>query len=344
MKRKRGAVLASSLLAAACGPPRQPAPIEAAVPAPADPAAATAALARDAVFHDRFARRTLYTWTTADQIAELARTHQLLSREDSPANGAAYSDQVLYMLAQRRDDLAKLLYSTGYAKARHAWPAPWATKAGWPDERYGDYLIEIVLRPQAIIVGLSTALGFFAAETASGDRLALADALAHPERIAAIYFVSDATRSPLPAIPRPTATFREYIVCNESMIESWSAGSEAIRRELATEAGTLDALVRYLRAHTQPTHVAIPGAWAKAAVPAEPEAAFAAALAFDSPTYRLDPDALALLAQSLRGAPRSVAIGGRGTTTFAVGPARPAPRVVPAGGQSTYATFARPTP
>lgn len=341
---KRCSTLAALLLAAACSARHEPAPGPAAIAPASDPAAVTAALARDGVFHDRFGRRSLYTWTTADQIDELARTRRLLSREESPANGAAYGDQVLFALAQRGDDIAKLLYSAGFAKARHAWPAPWATRAGWPGESYGDRLIQIVLRRDAIIVGLSTAVGVFGAQTSGGDDVPLAEVRAHPERIAAIYFVSDATRSPAPTVPRPTATFREYVVCNESMIETWAAGTPAIAHELGQAAATLDALVRYLRARTLPTHVAIPGAWARAAPPAGPEAAYAGALAFDSPHYRLDPDALALLAQDLAAAPHPVAIAGTGTTTFAVGATRPAPRVVPATPSSTFATYARPTP
>jgi hypothetical protein len=339
---KRCGTLAALLLAAACGSPARPAPTLSASVLAVDPAAVTAALARDDVFHDRFGRRTLYTWTTVDQVTDLARTRRLLTREESPAKGAAYGDQVLFALAQRGDDIARLLYSAGFAKARHAWPAPWATRAGWPGESYGDRLIQLVLRPDAIIVGVSTAVGVFAAQTAGGADVPFAEVRAHPERIAAIYFVSDATRSPAPTVPRPTATFREYVVCNESMIETWAVGTPAIAHELADEAATLDALVRYLRARTQPTHVAIPGAWAKAALPVDPEAAYAAALAFDSPHYRLDPDALALLEQDLRAVPHPVAVEGTGAKTFAVGPARQPPRVVPATPSSTLATYAKP--
>jgi hypothetical protein len=88
-------------------------------------------LARDVVTHDRFARRTLYTWTTKDQIEELRTTRQLLSRDESPAHGASYLDQVLYTLAQRGDPTAALLYTTAFAKMRFAWHAPWATRGGF---------------------------------------------------------------------------------------------------------------------------------------------------------------------------------------------------------------------
>src|SRR5258706_16215584 len=116
---KRSAVLATSLLAASCGTPSNPQPkarTEAVQPGDVDLAKqATRALASDAVFHDRYVRRTLYSWTTPEQIAELRAGKQLLSREESPVHGASYIDQVLEVLANRGDPTAKLLFTTGFA-------------------------------------------------------------------------------------------------------------------------------------------------------------------------------------------------------------------------------------
>ncbi|MCW5808744.1 MAG: hypothetical protein KIT31_40715, partial [Deltaproteobacteria bacterium] len=250
-------LLASTLLAAACGSGSGSPPSAGSVQprGPADPATA---LARDAVFHDRFARRTLYTWTTTEQIEELRRTGVLLSRSESPTRGTSYAEQVLDALARRGDPTALLLYSTGYAKARHAWPAPWATRAGWPDEQYGDQLIRITLRREAILVSLATATGAFAARDASGGAVSLEEARAHPERIAALYFVSDATSPPAPGVPPPKATYREYVVVNEAMIESWAVGTADVARELETNVDTIEALVRYLRAGGGAPHALAP--------------------------------------------------------------------------------------
>jgi hypothetical protein len=331
------AIIATSLLAA-CGSPAQPETRANLVePAQRDPAAeAVAMLAHDALHHTRFARRTLYTWTTAEQIDELRRTKQLLVRDESPVSGASYLDQVLYVLAQRGEPLAKLLYTTGFAKMRFAWHAPWATRDGWPTEQYGDNLIKITLKPEAIIVSLSSATGELTAKNLLNEPVPLANVIAKPETIGAIYFVSDAT-STAPGIPRSTATFRELALCNESMIESWEVGTAAIRDELARNATTLDAMVRYLR--TKPTSPrAIPSAvWPAATAHPSPEVAYAAALALDSPMYRLDPDRLAALASRLRSLPKQVAFEANSTATFSgTATARKAPRIV----KQTNATYA----
>ncbi len=78
-------------------------------------------LATDAVESHRFSRSTLYTWTTTEQIDELRAGKPLLSRDESPKNGGSSIDQVLHVLAKARDPMAKLLYTTAFAKMRFAW-------------------------------------------------------------------------------------------------------------------------------------------------------------------------------------------------------------------------------
>src|SRR5258705_12498188 len=105
-RRKRTAWVASSLLAGACGPSAPKDPPVAVEPAPNDFAAdATRALVRVGLRHDQFVQRTLYTWTTRDQIDELGRTKQLLSREESPTLGGTYSEQVIHALAVAGDPI-----------------------------------------------------------------------------------------------------------------------------------------------------------------------------------------------------------------------------------------------
>lgn len=348
MRRKRGkpAILATSLLAA-CGSPTQPETRANVVePAQRDPAAeATAALSRDALHHTRFARRTLYTWTTADQIADLRKTKQLLVREESPTSGASYLDQVLYLLAQRGEPVAKVLYSAAYAKMRFAWHAPWATRDGWPNEQYGDFLIKVTLKPEAIIVSLSTATGTFEARNLLNEPVPIATVLAKPETIAAIYFVNDAATT-LSTLPRTTTTFRELALCNESMIESWEVGTTAIKDTLDGNAATVDAMVRYLRTKPGPRPAPVSPTWAAPTAHPSPEVAFAAALALDSPMYRLDADRLAALATRLRAMPKGAPLEAHGTATFGgVGVVRKPPRIVknPTASYASYSVAPSPT-
>jgi len=341
MRRKRTTILATSLLAG-CGLPAQPETRQHVVePAQQDPAVeAAAALARDALHHDRFARGTLYTWTTGDQIDELRRSKLLLVRDESPVNGASYVDQILYILAQRGEPLAKILYTTPFAKMRFAWHTPWATRAGWPNEQYGDQLVRVTLKAEAIIVSLSTATGTFEARNLLNETIPLASVVAKPERIAAIYFLSDGHVGTAKGLPRPTATFREVALCNESMIESWEVGTARIHDELATNARALDAMVRYLRTMPTAAPTVVADAWAKATPNAGPERAFAAALALDSPRYHLDHLGLAQLADQLRATPTPAPFEGRGAT-FTAGTVRNPPRIVPRK-MDTYATYYRP--
>ena len=325
-RRKAPTLLATSLLAGACpGPshPDQPSGAVAAAPGDAD------ALRADALTHDRFARRTLYTWTTRDQLKEIRRGKRLLLREISPTRGASYVDQVLYGLAQGGDPLAKILWTTTYAKMRFAWHAPWATRLGWEGEDYGRELIRITLEPDAIIVHLSTARGFVGARDLNNQPVPLDKVIATPRRIAAIYFVSEAGAGKHGNFPDPTATYRELVLCNESMIESWVIGGDEIELEAEREAARLEALARHLRSRPGPPPATPPiaAAWARPAP--TPEGAYAAALAFANAKYRLDPDALEALAALMRSTPKRAAFtGGTEAVRFpGVGTARGEPRV-----------------
>src|SRR5258706_7476507 len=172
----RALLLASMLFASACRQPAQPQPppVNAVVPS-------ASALWRDPVTAEHYARRVLYTWTTSAQIDELRRDHsRLLVREHSPDYGASFYEQVVAALAERGDVVAQLLHTTTFAKSRFAWPAPWATREGWIDEDYGDQLIRVTLRSNAIVLALSTATGSFEARDLDGAIVPLAEVTAHP--------------------------------------------------------------------------------------------------------------------------------------------------------------------
>jgi hypothetical protein len=334
-RRLLAAILYSSW--AACGPS----------PAPAPPATHVAALdplevrlSVDAASLDRYAQRVLYTWTTPDQIAELQRTNQLLVRDESPAFGASYSDIFIHALAEHGDATAQLLDTTTYARARHAWVSPWATRLGWPGEVYGDELIRITLKADAIVLAVTTAKGTFEARTLDNQPVATID----PAKIAAVYFVGNSTQGVFDIHP-PTVSYREYIVVNESMIESWEVDTGELKARLADDADLVDDVARYLAAHPR---AQLPdlldawrGNWTGNVRTAGVLGAYASALALDSPFYR-DPKQLAQLATALRqrsGTPMS----GRPTAQFpGVGPRRPPPRIVP--GNPTYGRLIRPQP
>jgi hypothetical protein len=160
--------------------------------------------------------------------------------------------------------------------------------------------------------------------------------LADPKRIAAIYFVSDNSVSTPPKFPRPHSGFREYALCNESMIEWYEVGTARIAKELDEAIALVESLTK-LAGKT--SEIAVATWWS--ASPTDVVGAYHAALALDSPNYELRADALKDLLALLRASrPQAAqtAIKGAPTVVFAAGPPRKPPRIVRRGGD----TFARP--
>jgi hypothetical protein len=226
-RRRLAKTLAAVLAIGAPARAEPPPPPNVVRPALTGAAELIAALEAHTVTSADYARSTLYTWTTRDQIAALRKSSRLLVRDRSPDRGASYVELALFALAGQSDPIAKLLFTETYAKARFAWPAPWATVAGFDDEDYGDQLIAVKLKPDAIVVALTVDDGITGAHDLANRPIDLGDVAKHPERIAAIYFTAP--------------WYREYVLCNEAMIDSWSVGTDAIARELADEAVVLDA-------------------------------------------------------------------------------------------------------
>ncbi|MDI1429566.1 hypothetical protein [Polyangium sorediatum] len=271
---EKGAWLSIALSELACSPAPAPTPPASSTPtetvAPASPTAAPApSVAAStglnqgeeeilqkfmpyAVTDGSIARRVLFTWTTREQIAALEKAPVLLTRAESPEHGASYFDQLLHARALAKDPLAQMLRTTPFARARYAWTAPWATTYGLGGESYGDQLLRVTLKPEAWIAVLMTSKKALDVRDLAGKPVPIADALAHPERIAAVYFVHDTPKTGYAASlagPEERVGYREYVLCNESMIESWSLRTPEIRKELLDSAAALRALARHLFLH-----------------------------------------------------------------------------------------------
>ena len=224
--------------------------------------------------------------------------------------------------------MAKLLFTTTFAKMRFAWPAMWATRASWPGESYGDQLIRITLKPEAWTVRL-TSTGTFEVHDAQDAVVPISTALAAPQRIAVIYFISDRTQPPAKSIPHAIASFREYVLCNESMIASWEVGTERIAREVAEATAKVESIRRWVEATKPVVKTAVATTWQPDAVPADSIATYHQALALDSSTYWLDPNILRQLVDQLAKTPTPPALEHVPTAKFsAARTARKAPRIV----------------
>lgn len=263
-----------------------------------------------AVLADKPARRTLYTWTTKAQIDELRRNPTLLTRSESVEFGSSYFDQVLDARAKRGEVLAKLLRTQAFAKARYAWPAPWATLLGFADETYGEELIQVNLKPDAWLVIFRTSRPDLSVVDMDNRPVPVAEALAHPERLAAGYFVHD---DPVTGYAASTAgpfereAYREYVLFNESMIASYAASTDDIAREIARSADAVDAFSKYMRAHpssrlfTTAWGAAVAKeAWTRPEPPKDLQELYEACLSFPDTPYLPSSDSLRSLVDKLR--------------------------------------------
>lgn len=218
---------------AAATPSAPPAPVvapatRAVAPADAgDLAGLMKTLAAAAVYHEAPARKTLYTWTTPEQGAELAARPVLLTRETTDGGERSRFDAAL---ASEPGAVAKSLLQPGRRARRFAWPVPWATVMGWDGAGWGGVLVRVELRPEAItaVFRPGEPWQFF---DLRGQPVTEASVLAAPERLAVVYHVAPASAE------RPG--FREHVLVNEQMIESWALGGSGLRAEIERDAETL---------------------------------------------------------------------------------------------------------
>ncbi|HEU5077534.1 MAG TPA: hypothetical protein VFU02_25250 [Polyangiaceae bacterium] len=193
-------------------------------------------------------QRVLYTWTTEEQIVELRAGAPLLSRTEREGlgPGAAYE---YFAQASETNAVAALLNQARFAPSRHAWVHPWATRMGWPGESYGNQLIQIVLKPDAWLVKVVS--GQFSVWDLSGQQLEEQQALDNPDRIGVVYFQKDSALDGSECGTfgsKGKQGFREYILNNPAMIESWSHGTTEILQRLQADIALVEAFAQRIRA------------------------------------------------------------------------------------------------
>lgn len=267
-------------------------PSEQRCPDPEAPAVADdlGPLAAYVTSRDAVGRTVLYSWTTREQVAELRTDPTLLTRVASANGQRGRATDALATLAGT-DELAAVLSGPAFEKKRFGWTNAWATLLGWAGEAYGDQLLEIRLRSEALIVVFdqrSSELTVFDVNNQPVDRQV---ALAAPERIGAIYFVDTSDFLGCHDTFGPGSVFREYVLCNEGMIEGWSLGTAELREHLVAARDALgslrDALARsgcrVAEADVACWREAVVGIWGD--VPVNPVQAYEASLAFPNDLY-----------------------------------------------------------
>ena len=309
MSSGRGVVGVAWALVCGCGPRLVEAPHRAPVvpvvevPAPREAPegeGAARSLAARAVYHDDFARATLYTWTTEAQAEALRASRRQLVAEAPTGGGPSDFNVALAALAARggaAGELARrLLEDPALRRRRYAWTSPMATTLGLGPRRYGDVLVAIELDPRAWVARFTPgAPEPLVLQALDGRPVTLAEAAAAPERLAAVYHVRTGPRELIP--------YREFVVCNEAMVARWSLGTPALALLIDEEVALLEALARGAFAHlpAAAASAAASAGWASAAEKPSLVDRWHASLAFDSPRYRPRPKNLAAIVAALRG-------------------------------------------
>lgn len=255
-------------------------------------------LAERAVTEEHIARAELYSWTTRDQVAQLRQTQMLLVATAKTRGAPSPYSRLLLRLARRDGptrDMAKLLSEhPGLTKRRYAWPNPFATAVPLGERSYGHALVHIVLKDEALVVKLDPlAPEPFSFVDLKDKPVPMVEALAHPERIGAIFHL----RLKTDGGPR----FREYIVCNEAMIARWSVGTAHERAAVAADSELVAALLPsdLLTMLGKDEPLDAPAAWSRALDKPGLLDAWRASLAFDSPKYKPSKRTLEAIAASL---------------------------------------------
>ncbi|MFN3202069.1 MAG: hypothetical protein ACE366_26925 [Bradymonadia bacterium] len=203
--------------------------------------------------------RVLYTWTTKEQIFALRHGAPLLERARSPRHGLSRFDRALRATTKdQQHPLHAHLLSDGYMSRRFAWAQPWGTLLGWGEETYGDQLIRIELKPEALVASVQT-----------GDRPRRW--LTHPHgqptprpsaaedvgKIGAVFHIHEGGRYCGPSTHKLVGTmmvreapaecvevgtfgsesrfYREYILFDPAQIARWSYGDRQCRAALRAD-------------------------------------------------------------------------------------------------------------
>lgn len=211
--------------------------------------------------------RALYSWTTVQQAQELLAGTPLLNRTERPDLGPGYAIEYLtaeYVpKSESERALLNVLTSEQFSRARYAWPHAWATRMGWPAtseapaETYGDQLLEVVVKQNALWIVVGQSQLWVVGQ--DGTRWTTETAIAESHRIVGVFFNNDASLGAATCgscgsfrgnCNRGVAAsaYREFIIMNPSMIESWSLGTDEIRSVVRADIQLLTQFFEAIRA------------------------------------------------------------------------------------------------
>jgi len=308
-------------IAGFAGPPTPPFPpstggaagVPIAAPCSSTPVGSRAVFAKQVFDPERVATRELFSWTTDEQAAALRRDRVLFTESERPSLVTGYAFEVLARVAaddsnRERAELATVLGTELFANARYAWSEPWATRMGWPGEDYGGNLLRVVLKPEAWVVVFRA--GELSVFDLQNEPVPMAQALATPSRLGAIYYQRDAFSGGVgctDGFSFGSGGYREFIVGNLEMVEEWSLGTQPIRDRLSANIAQLTTFFERTRAcplvaNAQQWNPSVVCGWEEP-MPSEISeiSAYERALSIPSDNYLVVPERIATVIETLQG-------------------------------------------
>lgn len=236
----------------------------------------------------------LYNWTTAESSRSLRATGVLLTAHAGTSFYVTPFNRLLRAHRRERStlgDFARLLLEHPVLRyRRYAWTAPLATVMGLGSHRYGNTLVGIELRPEALVATLDPqAREPLRVRELSGAPVPLEAVLADPRRLAAVYHLRTGADVPVP--------FREVVLVNETMVARFSIGTERERRRVTEERELLQRLRGRLQERRR--RGLAPASWRAVPEGASLTQLWDAVMAFDNEAYRVTPAHLDAVAEEL---------------------------------------------
>ena len=204
------------------------------------------AFSKQTVSHQLPARQDVYVQLTDAELAALKAGGDLLpDAAATPAAGSPLSNLLAQLLSSagelRRPLIQELIER--FKVTRATWPNPWALRLV---EHVGsEHMnpVRVRFKDEAWIVRIVD--GALAIVDVKNAIVSISAATAAPERIAAIYFVTD-ERIP-GAVASCESGRRELALGNESMVESYSVGTMEIANRVDADIAALEALFNIAR-------------------------------------------------------------------------------------------------
>ncbi len=212
-------------------------------------------LAKHVLSNGLAGRAELYAELTDSEVTALKKGGSLIPPAPPMVPGTATPLSVVLTWAEtspdeKRGSLAKLLLNR-FKATRSTWPNPWALRLVEHAGTEHMTPLRIRLRDEAWILRIDATS--FAVVDVQNGAIGLETALAHPERIAAVYYVYD-DRTSANAIGQCESGKREFALGNEAMVAEFSLGTPEILTRLNSDIDDLTGLFNVVRQCTTVDH------------------------------------------------------------------------------------------